>query len=82
MLAILYLNLLVILLIDFHVHFWILISKRAHLKGSSERKETSTKTLGGGGGGGGGGGAEWWRAWLKHFEKHILSMKKSEHMWS
>ena len=49
MLAILYLNLLVILLIDFHVHFWLLISKRAHLKGSSERKDTSTKTLGEGG---------------------------------
>ena len=41
-------NLLVILLVDFHVHFWLLLVKRAHLKGSSEKKSTSTENFGGG----------------------------------
>ena len=36
-----------ILLVDFHVYFWLLLSKRAHLKGSSEKKGTSTENLGG-----------------------------------
>ena len=33
----------VILLVDFHVHFWLLLSKRAHLKGSSAKKGTSAE---------------------------------------
>ena len=35
-----------ILLVDFHVHFWLLLSKRAHLKGSSAKKGTSTENFG------------------------------------
>ena len=55
-----YFNLLLILLFDFHVHFWLLLSKRAHLKDSSEKRAHRRKTfffffsfffLGGGGGG-------------------------------
>ena len=34
------------LLVDFHVHFWLLLSKRAHLKGSSAKKGTSTEIFG------------------------------------
>ena len=44
-----------ILLVDFHVHFWLLLSKRAHLKGSSAKKGTSTDNFGGEGEGRGGG---------------------------
>ena len=36
-----------ILLVDFHVHFWLLLSKRAHLKGSSAKKSTSSENFGG-----------------------------------
>ena len=36
-----------ILLVDFHVHFWLLLSKRAYLKGSSAKKAHQQKTLGG-----------------------------------
>ena len=39
-----------ILLVDFHVHFWLLLSKRAHLKGSSAKRADQQRTLGGGGG--------------------------------
>ena len=42
-----YFNLLVILPFDFHVYFGWLLSKRAHLKGSSEKKGTSTGNFGG-----------------------------------
>ena len=42
-----YFNLLVIFLVDFHVYFGLLLSKRAHLKGSSEKKGTSTENFGG-----------------------------------
>ena len=54
-----YFNLLVSLLVDFHVHFWLLVSKRAHLKGSLAKRGTSTEDFGGrgtGDGGRGGGG--------------------------
>ena len=44
-----------ILLVDFHVHF-ILLLKRAHLKSSSVKKDRSRRILGGTGGGGGEGG--------------------------
>ena len=40
-----------ILLVDFHVHF-ILLLKRAHLKSSSVKKDRSRRILGGTGGGG------------------------------
>ena len=39
-------NLFVILLVDFHVYFGLLLSKRAHLKGSSENKATSPENFG------------------------------------
>ena len=35
-----------ILLVVFHGHFWELLSKRAHLKNSSENKGTSTENFG------------------------------------
>ena len=38
---------LVILLVDFHVHCWLLLSKRAHLKESPAKKATSTENFGG-----------------------------------
>ena len=44
-----------ILLVDFHVHFSLLLSKREHLKGSSAKKGKKAhqqRTFGGGGGGG------------------------------
>ena len=41
-----------ILLVDLHVHFWLLCSKRAHLKDSTAKKGTSTKNFCEGGGGG------------------------------
>ena len=44
-----------ILLVDFHVHF-ILLLKREHLKSSSVKKDRSRRILGGTGGGGGWGG--------------------------
>ena len=44
-----YFNLLVILLVHFHVHFWFLYSKRSHLKSSSEKKGTLTENYGGAG---------------------------------
>ena len=47
-------NLLVILIVDFHVHFGLLFSKRAHLKGSSAKRTHRQRTFWGGGGGGGG----------------------------
>ena len=49
-----YFNLLVIFLVDFHVYFGLLLSERAHLKGSSEKKGTSTENFGGREEGGGG----------------------------
>ena len=42
------------LLVDFYVHFGLLLSKRADLKGSSAKKGTSAENFGGGGVGGGG----------------------------
>ena len=39
-----------ILIVDFHVHFWLLLSKRTHLKGSSAKREHRQRTFGGGGG--------------------------------
>ena len=42
-----YFNLLVILLVDLDVYFGLLLSKRTHLKGSSEKKGTSTENFGG-----------------------------------
>ena len=38
---------LVILLADFHVHCWLLLSKRANLKDSTAKKGTSTGNFGG-----------------------------------
>ena len=38
----------VILLVDFHVYFGLLLSKRAHFKGSSEKKGASTESFQGG----------------------------------
>ena len=38
-----YFNLLVILLVNFHVHCWLLFTKRVHLKDSSAKKDTSTE---------------------------------------
>ena len=38
-------NLFVILVIDFHVHFRLLFSKRAHFKGYSEKMAHRQKTL-------------------------------------
>ena len=35
-----------ILFADFHVHFWLLLSKRVNLKGSSAKKYTSTDNVG------------------------------------
>ena len=35
-----------ILLVDFHAYFWLLPSKRAHLKGSSAKMGTSTDNFG------------------------------------
>ena len=49
-----YFNLLLILLVDFHVYFGLLFSKRAHLKGLSEKRAHRQKALGEGGGGVGG----------------------------
>ena len=40
-----------ILLVDFDVHFWLLLSKGAHLKGSSGKKGTSSENV-------------WRREWL------------------
>ena len=40
-----------ILLVDFDVHFWLLLSKGAHLKGSSGKKGTSSENV-------------WGRGWL------------------
>ena len=34
-----------ILLVDFHVHLWLLFSKKAHLKGSSTKKDTSAENF-------------------------------------
>ena len=34
-----------ILFVDFHVHFWLLLSKRVHLKGSSAKKGTLTENF-------------------------------------
>ena len=45
-------NLLVILLVDFHVYFGFFLPKRAHLKGSLENKGKSTKNFRGVGLGG------------------------------
>ena len=36
-----------ILFVDFHVYFWLLLSKRPHLKGSSAKKGTSIENFGG-----------------------------------
>ena len=36
-----------IVLVDFHVHFWLFLSKKGHLKGSSAKKGTSTEKFGG-----------------------------------
>ena len=47
-----YFNLLLILLVDFHVYFGLLFSKRAHLKGLSEKRSHRQKALGEGGWGG------------------------------
>ena len=40
-------SLLVIWLVNFHVHFGLLLSKRVHVKGSSEKTGTSTENFGG-----------------------------------
>ena len=41
-----YFNLLVILLVNFHVYFGLLLSKRAHLEESWGKKGTLTKKFG------------------------------------
>ena len=40
-----FLILLKILLLIFHLHFWLLLSKRAHLKDSSAKKSISTENF-------------------------------------
>ena len=40
-----YFNLLVILHVDFHVYFVLLLSERTHLKGSSEKRAHRQRTL-------------------------------------
>ena len=47
-----YFNLLLILLVDFHVYFGLLFSKRAHLKGLSKKRAHRQKAFGEGVGGG------------------------------
>ena len=42
-----------ILLVDFHERFWLLLPKRAHVNGSSAKKEHINRGLWGGGGEGG-----------------------------
>ena len=37
---------LMILLVDFHTHFWLRLSEREHLKFSSAKKGTSTENFG------------------------------------
>ena len=44
-----YFNLLGLLLVDFHIYFGLLLSKRVHLKGSLEERGTSTEDFDGGG---------------------------------
>ena len=41
-----------IVLVDFHIHCWLLLSKRAHLKESPAKKATSTDNFFWEGGGG------------------------------
>ena len=43
---------LLVLSIDFHFWFWLLLSKRTHLKGSSKKKGILTENLRGRDGGG------------------------------
>ena len=42
-----YFILLVILLVDFHGRFWLLLSKKAHLKGSSSKRANQQRPLSG-----------------------------------
>ena len=37
---------LLVYTIDIHVHFWLLLSKRAHLKGFLKKSTTAKKVLG------------------------------------
>ena len=67
-----------ILLVDFYVHFTLLLSKRGHLKDSSAKKCTSTENFGDVGGGGGGGG--WLPLWAPCSGGRVKVLKNN--VWS